>query len=240
MLRAIKNAIFSVFGPDWFLTISALWNIHRSYEPHFQEWLKTIPQGGTLLDVGANIGITCAIAKRRRPDINMIAFEPVPHNVKVLHRVKSIYSIKNMQIQSIAIGDKEGQVSMTIPMIDGLIKTGLSHVVSEEFSNPTVKNLPSFKTVDVGIRALDSFSFERVDAIKIDVEGHEYQVLNGARQLLLLFRPLVFCEMWSSSNRAQTIELMDSLGYSVTSKGAEDFLFTPQSMAEPSRASISE
>ncbi len=58
---------------------------------------------------------------------------------------------------------------MTIPMIDGLIKTEGSVMSStEEFSNPTVKNLPSFKTVDVGIRALDSFSFERVDAIKVD------------------------------------------------------------------------
>lgn len=84
-----------------------------------------------------------------------------------------------------------------------------------------------FTRIDVSMRTLDSFSFERVDAIKVDVEDHEYHVLNGARWLLQAFRPIVFCELWGTANRPRTIEFMTSLGYSVTQKGDIDFLFTP-------------
>lgn len=224
MLRAIKHAVLSFMGADWFLTISAVRQIHRHYEPSFQEFLSAIPSCGTMLDVGANIGITCAITKRRRPDINLIAFEPVPQNLKIIRRIQTLYSIRKLQIHAMALGDTEGRVSLAIPAVDGLPATGLTHVISAEFNNPDVERHP-FKVVDVSIRTLDSFQFERIDAIKVDVEDHEFHVLNGAKRILNSFRPVVFCELWDTANRPRTIALMRSLGYSVTQKGDIDFLF---------------
>lgn len=191
-----------------------------------------------MLDVGANIGITCAITKRRRPDINLVAFEPLPQNLKIIDRIRLIYSINKLQVQAVALGDTEGHVSLAIPRVDGLPATGLAHVISDEFKNPDVERHP-FETVDVNIRTLDSFSFGRVDAIKVDVEDHEFHVLNGAKRLLSSFKPIVFCELWGTANRPRTINLMTSLGYSVTQKGDIDFLFVHQEKsAPPGKASM--
>ncbi|MGA2047250.1 MAG: FkbM family methyltransferase [Terracidiphilus sp.] len=185
-----------------------------------------IPKWGTMLDVGANLGITCAIAKRQRPDLNLIAFEPVPQNVRILRRIQSLYSIKKLELHAVAIGDEEGTVQFAVPTKGGVPATALSHLISDEFKNPDVTMLP-FARLEVKMQTLDSFGFGPVDAIKIDVEDHEFHALKGAQLLLAKFRPVVLCELWGTANRPRTIELMTSLGYVASQLGEIDFLFTP-------------
>lgn len=230
MQRELKRLIFQAFGAANYLTLSAVWNISRNYEPSFREFLMRIPKGGTLLDVGANIGITCAIAKRKRPDLRILAFEPVPQNLKVLRRIRTLYSIRHMQIFPCAIGDHAGAAPMTIPMTAGVIDPGRSHLLWEQYRNEEVEQLLKWKTIQVPVRPLDSFDFGPIDAVKIDVEGHEFQVLTGAKELLTASRPLVFCEIWESSNRERTLEFMSSLGFSITRMGPDDFAFAPRKM----------
>lgn len=227
MRRELKRLVFRTFGPANYLTLSAVWNVSRNYEPAYREFLTRIPKGGTLLDVGANIGITCAIAKRERPDLRILAFEPVAQNLKVLRRIRKLYSIRNMQIFPCAIGDRRGSASMTIPMTAGVVDPGRSHLLWDEYRNEEVEHLLEWRTVEVPVRPLDSFDCGPIDAIKIDVEGHEFQVLTGAKALLTSSRPLVFCEIWESSNRERTLDFMSSLGFSITRMGQDDFLFAP-------------
>jgi FkbM family methyltransferase len=227
MIQVIKRVLRKMLSPEAFLTLSAVRNIHRNYEPHYEQFLRLIPKNGVLLDVGANIGITCAIARRRRPDLNLIAFEPIPLNLKILRRVQTLYSIKRMEVHSVAIGDSEGTVSFAVPRVEGMPATALSHLISEEFQNPEVEQHP-FETLSVPMRTLDSFCFDKVDSIKIDVEDHEYHALHGASGLLRKFHPVVFCELWGTANRPRTIEFMRSLGYSVIQYGDIDFLFQPR------------
>lgn len=227
MQKELKRLIFQAVGPTNYLTLSAVWNISRNYEPSFREFLTRIPESGTLLDVGANIGITCAIAKRMRPDLGILAFEPVPQNLKVLRRIRKLYSIRRMQIFPCAIGDRQGSASMTIPITAGVVDPGRSHLLWEQYRNEEVEHLPEWQTIEVPIRPLDSFVYGPIDAIKIDVEGHEFQVLTGAKALLTGSRPLVFCEIWESSNRERTLDFMSSLGFSITRMGQDDFAFAP-------------
>jgi FkbM family methyltransferase len=226
MMSPVKRVVYSIIGPEWFFTLAAIRKIHGDYEPSFREFLAMVPPEGTMLDVGANFGINCAIAKRNRPGVQLIAFEPVPQNVRVLRRIKLLYSMKRLEIHPVAVGDHDRTVSIAVPTMEGRALAALCHVVSDEFKNPEVERYP-YTSVDVRMLSLDSFRFEHVDAIKIDVEDHEYHVLNGARQLLRTFRPIVFCELWDTPNRTRSIDLMTSLGYSVIRKREFDFLFTP-------------
>lgn len=61
---------------------------------------------------------------------------------------------------------------------------------------------------------LDNITFEdnTIDFIKIDVEGHELEVLQGARETLLKYRPVVFVEI-SSENKTKVHEYLTKLGY---------------------------
>ncbi|WP_158785955.1 FkbM family methyltransferase [Granulicella sp. L46] len=224
MLPAIKRAVYSVVKPEWYFTLGAIRQIRGEYEPIYQKFLEMVPRQGTMLDVGANIGITCGIAGKRRPDLHLIAFEPVPLNIKVLQRIRSLYSMKTMEVHPVAVGDHEGIVTIAIPKIDGREGLALCHVVSDEFNNPDVERYP-FATVDVRICTLDSFQFGRVHAIKIDVEDHEYHVLQGARAMLERFHPIVFCELWDTPNRVKSIDLMSSFGYSIAFRDEMGFIF---------------
>jgi len=214
MRTAIKRALYRLLKPELFFTLGAIRQISREYEPVYRKFLEMVPQDGTLLDVGANVGITCGIARRIRPDLQLIAFEPIPLNVKILHKIRFLYSIKNMQVYPVALGDHEGAVTMAIPRIHGREGLALSHVVSDEFMSPEVEQYP-YDLIEVTMRTLDSFRFQRIDGIKIDAEDHEYHVLNGAKELLKKFRPVVFCELWETPNRTKSIDLMKSLGYSI-------------------------
>lgn len=180
-----------------------------------------------MLDVGANAGVTCAITKRNRPDIRIIAFEPIPQNLTALRRVKRFCHIEQMDIQPFAVSDYIGTAQFAIPKLGGVPATGLSHALSSDFANPDVEKLP-FETVSVDVRTLDFFAYPRVNAIKVDVENHEYHVLKGAERLLSHSHPVVLCELWDTGNRPQTIELMDGLGYITRQLSEIDFLFLPR------------
>lgn len=229
--RFIKCAAYRILGGDTFFTLGALRQIYGHYEPHFLQFLAQIAQHGTLLDVGANVGITCGITSRKRPDLQIIAFEPVPQNLRVLRRIKSILSIANATICPVAIGDQDGSISFTIPIIDGRPGVSLCHVVSNKFQNAE-HACHKTVTADVEMRTLDSYHFDRVDAIKIDVEDHEFHVLNGARSLIERFHPVICCELWDSPNRTHTFALMRELGYECHSLSSADFLFTPKIAVE--------
>jgi FkbM family methyltransferase len=221
MFKRTKQIFYRILGLEGLLTISGLYHLHRqNYEPGFQEFLSLIPINGVLLDVGANIGVTCVLARRQRPDIDLVAFEPLRSNLRVLRILRLIYSVRNIQVFPVAIGEAERTVAITIPRVDGVPSTGLSHV-------SPVDSATDEATYKVLMRNLDSFSFNQVDAIKIDVESYEFNVLLGAQRLIEKHRPLIYCEIMCEDRFNEITAFMSSLGYSCVRKDAVDFLFLP-------------
>lgn len=126
------------------------------------------------LDIGANVGLwsrnLCANFSR------VIAFEPVG-----LFRQCLLMNVPaaNLQVESTALGDSPGRSKMIIT--EG--NTGHSHL-DPEFSTEG----------DTEIRTLDSYGLCEVDYIKIDCEGYEYRVLQGAKHTVITNKPIVVVE----------------------------------------------
>jgi FkbM family methyltransferase len=138
---------------------------------------KDLPSGSTVIDVGANIGMmTCSLAVQR-PELKIIAIEPVPDNVECLRRNVTDNGITNVEIIHAAASDKPGTVRVNI---NGPWSAVLEH---GEVSVPAV--------------SLDQFADKNVSYVKIDVEGWEPYVLAGGRKLLAKLRPQVFME-WNT------------------------------------------
>jgi hypothetical protein len=100
----------------------------------------------------------------------------------------------------------------------------------------TSKLRKRWTSVRVPTRCLDSFNFDTVDLIKIDVEGHEYQVVKGALKTIQRCRPAVVVEISYegklldhdlSADHKKTVGLIESLGYQIVWQHKHDWLLLP-------------
>ena len=129
---------------------------------------------GTALDIGANVGLW----SRDLVDnfAKVVAFEPVAVFRECLE--KNV-SGANFFISPLALGDHDTQATMIIT--EG--NSGHSHL------DPA-----TLGTGDVQVVKLDNLNIENVDYIKIDCEGYEYRVLQGAEQTVKRWRPIMVIE----------------------------------------------
>ena len=149
-----------------------------SYEPfetRLVEWL--VPAGGTIIDVGAHIGyytILAAVLAGRNGRVE--AFEPDPRNSDLLQRSARVNGFDVIRVHPAAVGEKEGR---SLLYRSSFKNTG-DHRVYDTGEGR--------ETVDVPVVSLDSElagRLNRLDLIKIDVQGAEASVLRGAQRVLV-------------------------------------------------------
>ena len=170
---------------------------------------------GTLIDVGANVGlVTLLLADKVK---HALLFEPNPVAAQRARENLALNGLK-FEVHELALSDRTGTVAFED---EGGVST----------CNRTVSGFStSVPTREVRCIQLDEFLTQHppplpISAIKIDVEGHENQVLAGMLECLRQFRPgLVMFEYLQRTNLRETLRLFASAGYAVlqlTSKGAE-------------------
>lgn len=155
------------------------------------------------LDVGANVGLyTYRFAQLFR---EVEAFEPIPRCAQIIAASK----LRNVRVHDLALSSRSGHASLSIPATGGPEATALASL-SNQFSGA--------ESLVVDLRTLDSFEFTEVDLIKIDVEGHEIQVLEGGLDTIKRELPtlLVEIEQRHHTNRSihDIFDFILNLGYS--------------------------
>ena len=174
-----------------------------------------IKSNGTILDIGANIGVMSAHLCRKFPNSEIFSFEPIPANIKAFKRVTKHYNLVNVKLFETAIGNVNGSIEMVMPVVKSVRFQGLSHVVQSDnsCSGEGDKYITPLTTID-------NFFINRenalpVTAIKIDVENYEFYVLDGAKETISKYRPVIYCELWENQNRADCFKFMSTLNYSI-------------------------
>ena len=180
------------------------------YEKEFSYFVRMIPSEGTILDIGANIGIMTTMLAKKCNAAAIYAFEPMPENVRALEKVIRFHRLKNVQIVATALGDRNGMVQMIMPVVNHSKMQGLSHVVmSAEQQQGEIFSVPIQRMDDMpALQAL-----EKITAIKLDVENFEYYVLKGGWGILNKHKPIVYCELWDDERRELCIDFMKKMGY---------------------------
>ena len=184
-------------------------------ENDFFYFLKMIPENALILDIGANIGIMSVLLAKKARGSEILSFEPVPENAATLQRVIRFFKLNNVRVFEMALGNSEGEVEMVLPVMGAVKMQGLSHVIHE-----SIKENNQGDKYKVSLRVLDKMNelkyiSKPLKAIKIDVENFEYFVLEGTKQLLQKYKPIVYAELWKNENRDKCFELMKSIGYSI-------------------------
>ena len=158
------------------------------YEDHILDLiLKYLPSDGIFMDIGANIGLhslfAASLLKRHGGKGIVYAFEPVPKLRDQLLRSFSSNGFDNAQIFDYAVGNE----NKTSTIFHNMGNMGASSLI------------PSFEGsvgTSIQIKRLDDEfgAGARVDFIKIDVEGFESQVIDGAKSLISAQKPVLVIE----------------------------------------------
>ena len=138
---------------------------------------EKIKVGSIVVDVGANIGLhTLNMARIVGNTGQVFAFEPDPSNFKILRKNVKINNYQNIILEEKAVGDKHGRVTLYQSDHPG------NHRLF-----PQTKQAKG--EVEVELTSLDKYFIdsnlaEKINFIKIDVEGLEFSVLNGMKNIL--------------------------------------------------------
>lgn len=181
-----------------------------SKEKDFFHFLSLLEDGkGSVLDVGANIGIMTVHLAQKLPNSTIHAFEPIPDNVSVLKKIIHKFHLKKIKIYETAVGEAVGNVKMVLPMQGKTKMQGLSHV-----KHDSITDWNEGEEYNVELNTLDNLlNGEAIQGIKIDIENFEYYALKGGKRILENNHPIIYAELWDNINRLKCIELLQSFNY---------------------------
>jgi FkbM family methyltransferase len=163
---------------------------------------QLVPPGAIALDVGANIGAhTVPLAQLAGPTGFVVAFEPQPVLHQILCANLAVNSIPNVRTYAMALGHCQG--TCRLPALD--------YTRPNNFGGVSMDLVAEGELVPLG--TLDDFGLERVDFIKLDVEGFESRVLMGAAATIGRCRPIMYVENDREEKSAELIERLFGLGY---------------------------
>lgn len=153
------------------------------YEPFLKSHFKKhINLGDTVLDIGANIGLhTLYFAELAGAKGKVIAFEPVPANFKKLRANIELNQFKNIQPENIALGHKNETIKIAAD--ENSTNPGSFNLFDREGENEII--------CKIGDEILNN---EKIDFIKIDVEGYESHVIDGLFETIKKNRPKIIFE----------------------------------------------
>ncbi len=137
--------------------------------------------GKTFIDIGAHIGSVVASVRTQVPSATIIAIEAIPEKADHLRR-----TFPTVQVHQVALGNSEGDVKFYIDTK----QSGYSSLF-----RPADRKADTVIEITVPITRLDSLiNSEAIDAIKIDVEGAELDVLRGSLSTITRNRPIIMFE----------------------------------------------
>jgi FkbM family methyltransferase len=147
-------------------------------------YLEYLREGMTVFDVGANVGELTLLFSRFVGDGSVHAFEASEATFKRLELICNAAERRNVVLNHLALSDKNGSIELHV--YDDALSSFNSQAVRPlknyglDFESVGIEKTPATTVDDY----CESRKIERIDLLKIDVEGAELQVLRGARRML--------------------------------------------------------
>ena len=195
--ETVSSILRMILGPYWKrigfrridrASLDAL-SSERSVEPE----LKIIPyflsDTGAAFDVGANRGEYTYVLEGSVGPENVFAIEPVAHLSRELRRL-----FPRVHVLRMALSNGPGTLSLKTPVVNGSplwTRSTLERFVEEGETGALVEDVPVLSLDQL----CEQLQVRKVQLIKIDVEGHEESVLEGARNILKTSRPVLLVEI---------------------------------------------
>jgi FkbM family methyltransferase len=184
-----------------------------------------IDEDFVIIDAGASYGAFSLLAKRH-PSSSWFCFEPNPNVALKLSINLALNDCSNVEVYNWALSKKSGFQELWIPNEH----IGLSTLAK----NPQRFKKEMARKIVVPVTSVNNlFSGRRIDLIKSDIEGGEFNLLKGSTKVLSNQRPLLFLELHDSdlrqhrSSRNRVIKFLKRYNYKITEELGADVLATP-------------
>jgi FkbM family methyltransferase len=224
---AVRAAVARADVPGWMRVYGVAWKVRarlirhaayallpRSPEPEVAALFLAIERlfrPTVFLDVGANFGYYSWLLTSRDRSIETLMFEPDPGNVGLIEQTLRRVALPGVRVLPCAVSDRCGEARFALDAVSGA--TGTLEDPADSFAARHWRAQSA--TVAVPTVTIDGARADgrRVDLIKIDVEGHEERVLDGATCTLAQDRPLLIFECFHRPSPA--VRTLEGLGYTV-------------------------
>lgn len=186
-----------------------------------EQRLANYGAGVVAIDCGANIGVhTIEWAKMLYGKGSVVAFEPQEHVYYALCGNIALNNCFNVSAYNSAVGDEGKLIDMPKPNYFRPSSFGSMEIKQHDGSENIGQALTS--TTKVEQVTLDTLPLQRVDFIKIDVEGMEFEALSGGNGLIEKFKPQMLIEI-IKIDREKMREKLVTMGYDVYPFGGNFF-----------------
>jgi len=177
-----------------------------------------LPQFRNCIDIGSNNAVNAINYAELFEWVE--CFEPTPLAQTLWKNTVRDNGVENVTLHTLALGEHTTTTEILVHERNG----GHNHLTHWDKNPRANQSKNTRNTVTVDVTTVDSYAFEHVDFVKIDVEGYEWFVLQGAEQTILRERPLLQLEIVGKQcvkfnyTAEQMIQWIRQRGYRVASK----------------------
>lgn len=154
--------------------------------------LAMVQPNWTVVDVGANVGFWSIPLAKALTSGHLYCFEPVQSNYARLSQNITINNLNSERVTPYPFGLSDCCAKLDITLREDFEQgssTGNAAIILTEGVDTEMKR------IQIEVRTLDSLEMDRLDFIKLDIEGHEPFFLRGARRTIARFRPKILMEI---------------------------------------------
>lgn len=207
------NAIKINTNPTSYISKQLFWNGSDNYEFTLL-FKKIIKTSSSFIDIGANFGYYSLLAAKLNKEIKVHCFEPSPGPLQYLNENVKLNSLENkISIYNLALSDQKGKLDFHV--VENKKFSNFLNLSGEH--NTGSKKLKNSTQIVVESVTLDSLFLSKnikfVDLIKIDVEGAEHLVIQGAKSIIQECKPIIICEILKQENATYIQSELKQMGF---------------------------
>ena len=188
---------------------------------------------GLVLDIGANLGTFCVPLAQKIPALKFHAFEPQRIIYYQLCANTIINSLGNVYTYEAGLSNQEADIELEVPDYTAETNIGAFSIDKEVRENEYECKTSGGKEKII-LMTLDSIGFENVRLIKIDVEGHELEVIKGGIETIKAnnYPPIIFeawtWKPWYQEKRKALFDYLEGHGYKIEQLGENNLARHPE------------
>ena len=150
---------------------------------------RAVRGGGVLFDIGAHSGLISALFCAAHPANRVFSFEPSPLSCQRLTTIRDLNRFGDrMQIQHSGIGKTSAVVKMEFDPVGGYVQTQRFDHTMWAAPQPIDVKIESISDAAARLNVIPAF-------LKIDIEGYEFEAIQGALDFVARYKPLIFLEV---------------------------------------------